>query len=146
MITHSIMFFYSNDEITAMLSTQIEAALKGQDIKVFTIDHPHTQEPVLFIRINNPPIPQYKGETTIYGKALMILYSIQKVRDWIPFLNLYNVKNVSVSEAKSGKLANNSNTITFPTDKLEMIFKPLPTMTSNQCEEYITHLIKLQTN
>ena len=129
-----------------MLSTQIEAALKGQDIKVFTIDHPHTQEPVLFIRINNPPIPQYKGETTIYGKALRVLYAVQKVRDFIPGLKLYNVKNVGVSEATSGKLTNHSNTVTFPTEKLEMIFKPLPTMNSTQCDEYITHLIKLQKN
>lgn len=144
-ITHSIMFFYSNDEITVLLSAQIEAVLKGQDIKIFTIDHPQTEEPVLFIRINNPPIPQYKGESTLYGKALRLLYSIQKERALISALEVSNVKYVGVTEAKSGKLANHSNTTTFPTEQLKLIFDPLPTMNSTQCDEYITHMIKLHT-
>ncbi len=140
------MFFYSNDEITAMLSTQIEAALPGQDIKVFTIDHPQTQEPVLFIRINNPPIPQYKGEKTLYGKALRLLYGVQKERALVAALEVSSVKYVGVTEAKSGNLANGSNTTTFPTEQLKLIFEPLPTMNSIQCDEYITHVIKLHTN
>jgi hypothetical protein len=139
------MSFFTNEDITIALSMQIESALAGQDIKVFTIDHPKTHEPVLFIRVNNPPIPQYKGEATLYGKALRLLYSVQKVRSIISPLTAFNINTVAVTEAKTSSQANQSNTITFPTGQLKLIFEPLPTMNDSQCDEYIAHLIKIHT-
>jgi len=140
---NSTMLSYTNEQITVLLTVQIEAALPGEDIKVFTITNPQDNEPALFLRINKPPISQYGGQTSTYGKSLWLLYSIQQYCNLVSFLRMYDVKHVAVTEALTSAQCNHSNTATFLTEHLKILFDILPTMTKSQCDEYIKQVIKL---
>lgn len=125
------------------MSAQIGAALGSQDITVFVVPNPRTQEPALFIRVNKPPIPQYKGESTIYGKVLRLIHHLHKECNISRLLQSHELSHLALTEAKSPNLTNQTNTMPFPTEHIKVICDTLKTMTPNQCDEYIGHMISM---
>jgi hypothetical protein len=137
------MSFYSTEQLTVLMSAQIGAALGSQDVTVFVVPNSQTQEPALFIRVNKPPIPQYKGETTIYGKALNLIYHLHRECNISRLLQTHGLSHLAVTEAKSLNLGNNMNTFPFLTEHVKVICDTLNTMTPSQNDEYIGHMISL---
>jgi hypothetical protein len=127
-----------------LISTIIQTNLKGQNVFVQIIPTPNN-DLALIIRVEAPPIPQYGNEITMYGKSLRLLHVLEKSAFLTRLLKEHNVKHVGVTESKNPALCNEKNTATFETKTLEVIFKSLPSMSTAHGEEYIGHIIKMNT-
>jgi len=137
------MSFYTTEQLTVLMSAQIGAALGSQDVTVFVVPNSQSKEPALFIRVNKPPIPHYKGETSIYGKALRLIYHLHRECNISQLLQTHELSHLALTEAKSFNLANQTNTYPFLAEHVKAICNSFNTMTPSQNEEYIGHMIRV---
>jgi hypothetical protein len=120
---------YSNQQLNAILTAMLSGGVAGQNVRFFTV--PYGSETALFIQVNQPPLPQYGGETSMFGKSLRLLLHLNKTRNLNSWLTMYNVSKVSVTEASNPDASNKRNTTTFTRLFLENTFGQMEKIASS---------------